>query len=608
MKKLFSILMLYIFGVIGYAQDIEFIATAPGVVAQGEQFRLVYMLNSKPKQFNPPTIEGFYLLSGPNVSSSSSVQIINGRMTQTQEYTYTYFLEAEKEGNFTIPPATATIDKIDYASNPVSIQVVQGGSYNQPGRQQQGRVQSHQQEEAREPVNKQDEIFVDIAFDKTAVYHGEPILVTISIYTRQNIAGFEDVKFPSFTGFWSQEVETPTNVHFNRISIDGRIYNEGVLKKYLLFPQKAGELTIEPFEIVVLTQERSGRGQSIFDDFFATYHTVKQRLATPEKIIKVKELPTPSPASFTGAVGSFNFEATLDKEEVKTNEAINLKVRVSGSGNLRLINAPKVEFPPGFEVFDTKTTDKISTTKKGATGAKEFDIVAIPRAPGQFELGPLEFTYFNPVQQKYITLTSKPLAINVEPDENDYMGIPMTGIGREDIRFIGKDIRFIKTQWELPHKNGVFLVASFKYKLIILILLLLFVAVFWWIHTRRSFAANIALVRIRKANRVAKQRLKKAAAYLSANRAEEFYEELLRALMGYVSDKLNIPVADLSSQSMGDALTERGVPTEDVQEFLRLVAEVEFARYAPKGEHSQMAGLYDSSVAVLAKFDAVLNY
>lgn len=609
MKRIFTIAVFITLAIAGLAQEVEFIATAPHVVAQGEQFRLVYMLNSRPKQFNAPSFEGFYVLSGPNTSSSSSVQIINGKMTQSHEYTYTYILEAEKEGVLSIEPAQATIDKKEYQSNPVKIEVVSGSARSQPAQQSHGsRATASEQRSEPQQTKEQPEIFVDISFDKREVYHGEPILATISIYTRQNIAGFDDVKFPSFTGFWSQEVETAQNVTFNRVNLDGRIYNEGVLKKYLLFPQKTGEINIEPFEIVVLTQERTGgRGHSIFDDFFGTYQTARQRLVTREKTITVKELPTPAPSTFTGAVGNFTLDASLDKHEVKTNEAVNLKVRVAGAGNLRLLNAPKVDFPPGFEVFDTKTTDKISTTTKGATGSKVFDMVAIPRAPGHFDFGTVEFTYFNPVQQKYITLASQNLELNVEPDENDHMGVPIMGVGREDIRFIGEDIRFIKTQWKMPTKNALFLISTLKYKLIILLLLLIFVVLFWWIQSQRSLANNIALVRTRKANRVARQRLKQAHVFLSENNRDSFYEELLRALWGYVSDKLSIPVAELSGDTIKITLEKEGVSVVDVDEFMHLISQVEFARYAPAGEQTQMADLYHNSIELIAKFDAVLN-
>lgn len=609
MNRLLVILTLITASLTTVAQDIEFLSTAPDVVAEGEQFRLMFKLNSRPKSFEPPAFDNFYVLAGPSTSSSSSIQVVNGQMTQTYEYSYTYILEASKEGKYTINPAKAEVNGKEYESNSLAIEVVKGSSNTYSAKsQRQGQYQNPARAQQNvESSDKPRDVFVNIDFDKTNVYRGEPILATISIYTRQGIAGFEDVKFPSFTGFWSQEVETPSDVHFQRVNIDGRIYNMGVLKKYLILPQRSGDIRVDPFEIVVLTQEKSGRAQSIFDDFFGTYKTIKQRLVSEAKVIKVRDLPPSAPASFTGAVGNYNLEASLDKTRVKTNEAVSLKIRVAGSGNIRLIDAPKINFPAGFEVFDTKVFDKINITEQGATGSKTFDIVAIPRAPGDFDLGVVEFSYFNPIQKKYVTLKSRPLSLTVDPDGTEPSNVPMARFGREDIRFIGQDIRFIKTDKYMSQKSDNLLISSTKYKLIIVVLLGLFVAAYWWIQRRRSLMSNIALVRTRKAKRVSRQRLKIALQFLKANNAEQFHDELLRALWGYISDKLSIPVANLSSDTARVTLLERGVNTIDIEEFLRIVSICEYARFAPKGEQSQMANLYDSSIELISKLEAVLN-
>lgn len=607
MNRLLVILTLITASLTTVAQDIEFTATAPGVVAEGEQFRLVFKLNSRPKNFNPPPFDNFYVLAGPSTSSSSSIQIVNGQMTQTYDYSYTYILEASKEGKYGINPAKAEVNGKEYESNSLAIEVVKGSSSAYSAQnQRQSQNQTSGQQKA-ESSDKSRDVFVSIDFDKTNVYRGEPILATISIFTRQGISGFEDVKFPSFTGFWSQEVETPSDVHFQRVNIDGRIYNMGVLKKYLILPQRSGDISVDPFEIVVLTQEKSGRAQSIFDDFFGTYKTIRQRLVSEAKTIKVRDLPPSAPDSFTGAVGNFNLEASLDKIRVNTNEAVSLKIRVAGSGNIRLIDAPKIDFPAGFEVFDTKVFDKINVTEQGATGTKTFDIVAIPRAPGDFDLDVVEFSYFNPIQKRYITLKSKPLSLSVDSDGSDVSNVPMAGFGREDIRFIGQDIRFIKTDKYVPQKSVYLLISSKKYKLIIVVLLGLFIAASWWIQRRRLLMNNIALVRTRKAKRVSKQRLKMALQFLKANNAEQFHDELLRALWGYVSDKLSIPVSNLSSDTAKVTLLERGVNPTDIEEFLRIVSICEYARFAPKGEQSQMANLYDSSIELISKLEAVIN-
>jgi hypothetical protein len=587
------------------AQDVEFSVTAPNVVAVGEQFRLVYKLNARPQEFNPPSFDNFYILAGPSTSTSSSIQIINGQMTQTYEFSYTYILEATTEGKFTIEPAIAIVSKKEHKSKPISIEVVKGTT----GQSSTGRQQQQRQGAQTQPQTDQgaDEMFVAVEFDKKTAYRGQPILATVKIYTRQNISGFDEVKFPAFNGFWSQEVETPSNVNFQRVNLDGRIYNMGILKKYLLFPQRTGDIEIEPFEIVVLTQQRGGRPQSMFDEFFGTFQTVRKRLASKTNTLKIRDLPPNAPPSFTGAVGKFNIEATFDKTEIKTNEAANLKVRVAGSGNLRLIETPKVQFPGGFEVFDPKTTDRINTTLQGATGSKIFEYVAIPRAPGNFDMGTLEFTYFDPTLEKYVTLRSKPLSLNVEADGSEPTNLQMVGFGREDVRFIGQDIRFIKTEGFILSITGTTLFASTQYVILLISLLILFAGAFVWLNQMQKLKGNIALIRTRKANKMARKRLKMAQKFLLESNSEKFYDELLRALWGYVSDKLSIPIANLTTDSAKETLAIHNVSEFDIEEFTKIVSTCEFARYAPKSVPSQMNVLYDSALTLIARLEGVIE-
>lgn len=584
-----------------FAQDVEFSVSAPNVVAVGEQFRVVYKLNARPQELNPPAFDNFYILAGPSTSTSSSIQIINGQMTQTYEFTYTYILEATEAGKFTINPATATVSKRDYKTEAIEIEVVQGSKPSQPSRTQPG---TSSQPQTEQPA---DNIFVDIEFDRQTAYRGQPILATLKIYTRSNIAGFEDIKFPSFNGFWSQDVETPNNIRFERVNVDGRIYNMGVLKKYLLFPQRTGDIKIEPFEIVVVAQQQGGRPQSIFDEFFGSHQNVRVRLASKEKTLKIRDLPPNAPASFTGAVGSFNLEAGFDKTELKTNEAVNLKVRVAGSGNLRLIETPRFEFPSSFEVFDPKTSDRINTTSQGATGSKNFEYVAIPRGPGNFDLGAMEFSYFDPIKEKYITLKSKPLALTVEADGSEHKGTQIVGFAREDIRFIGQDIRFIKTDGFKLSRGFPILIGSSKYYLLIIIILVIFAATFWYIHQRRMLLNNIMLVKTKRAKKVARKRLQEAQKHLLQSNSELFHEELLKALWGYIADKLSIPVASLSSDSARETLLKNSVDNADAEEFLRIISVCEYARYAPRGEHSQMKELYDSAIALISKLEEIIG-
>lgn len=602
--KIYRLILFFALLALSFAalpQDVEFSVSAPSVVAQGEQFRLSFTLNARPQEFNAPSFDNFYILAGPSTSSSSSVEIVNGKMTQTFNYSYTYILEATKEGKFTIEPAKVTVSRKEYSTQPFAIEVVKGTSRasSQGTQGQQGAQQSTNQTD--------NDMFVSVELDRKSIYRGQAVLATIAIYTRSNIAGFEDIKFPSFTGFWNQEVETPNNVTFQRVNLGGKIYNMGVLKKYLLFPQRTGEIKIDPFEIVVLSQQRSGRPQSIFDDFFGTYQTIRKRLASKPVTLKVKELPAKAPASFSGAVGKFSFEAKLDKQKVKTNEALTLQVRISGSGNIRLIETPKVEFPGGFEQFDPKVSDNINTTSQGASGAKTFDFVAIPRTPGKFDLGQVEFTYFDPLKEQYVTLKSKLLEIEVETDGSETGTLQAVGFGKEDVKFIGKDIRFIKTETSKLTKGVSFVYGSMLLPILFIVLLVIAVVAFLLIQQNRKLNSNISLVKTRQASKVAQRRLKQARKFMEESNNELFYNELLRALWGYVSDKLSIPVANLTSDLVKEKLLLQNIEEQDVEEFLSIISTCEYTRYAPKSESSQLTNVYQRAHNLISKIEGTIK-
>lgn len=603
MKRAFLTFQTVLFAFLAFGQDVEFKVSAPSVVAVGEQFRFTYNLNARPQEFNPPSFGNFYVLAGPSISQSSSVEIVNGKVTQNYSYVYTYIFEATTEGKYTIEPAKVTVNRKEYQSEPFTIEVVKGTAPQSKSAMQQGGTQ----QSATTTETGVDEYFVAIELDRQTVYRGQPVLATIKIYTRQSIAGFEEVKFPAFSGFWNQEVETPDNIQFQRKNINGRIYNEGVLRKYLLFPQQTGEIKIDPFETIVLLQQRAGRSQSIFDDFFGMYQTVRKRLVSKPATVKVKDLPANAPASFNGAVGKFSFDASVDKNDIKTNEAATVKVRIAGSGNIRLIESPKIEFPSGFETFDPKVTENINTTAQGASGSKVIEYVAIPRTPGKYEIDKFEFTYFDPNKEKYVTLKSKTISIDVESDGSQPVGMQAMGFGKEDVKFIGKDIRFIKTEVPMFKVGWHSFYGSLWHWLSYAIILAVFAGLFVLITNQRQYMNNITLVRTRRANKVARKRLASAHSHMNLKNGERFYDELLKCMWGYIADKLSIPIAELSSDSARDTLIENGVSGEDSAEFLRIISECEYARFAPKSELAQMDSLYSSAHTLISKFEDIIK-
>lgn len=604
MKRTVSFLGFLLLAGISFAQEAKLEVYAPSLVAVGEQFRLTYSINKQPSSFTPPEIKNFEILAGPSTSHSTSVEFINGKVSQSETITYTYILEGNSEGKFTIEPAVAIVDNETLKSNQLTIEVVKQANSSQ---QQQG--QSNDQQEQTQSRNDlpNSDLFVGVDVSSTSAYLGEPILATLKLYTLVNLSGFEDSKFPAFNGFWSQEIETPTNINFQREKVNGKIYNVGIIRKYLLFPQKNSKLVIEPFELDVLYQQRVNRSQSIFDDFFGSVETYKKKLISQPITINVKDLPANAPESFKGGVGNFKIEPTLDKKTVKTNEAITLRLKITGNGNIKLVESPKIGFPDGFEVYDPKTTDKITNTVSGATGSKMFEYVAIPRSPGNFTISPIEFTYFDPSKAQYVTLKSSEFNVRVTSDGADSGNVSVYGYGKEDIKFIGKDIRFIKTKKLGIKSYSTFFIGSGMFYLTLIFIFICFGAIIYLMSKHQKEMSNIMLIRNKKANKVARKRLQVAESHLKTNNRDLFFEEIHKAMWGYLSDKLSISISNLTSDNARMELKAREIADEDIEEFMRIISVCEYARFAPSTENSEMSLMYNSAHELISKFEQNLK-
>lgn len=603
MKRTITFLSFILLSGLTFAQEVTFEAFAPSLVAVGEQFRLTYSFNKRPTSFTPPEIQNFEILAGPSTSQSTSVEVINGKVTQSESISYTYILEATKEGKFTIEPAVAVVSKNEMKCNAVTIEVVKQTNSSQQQDQTRGNEQTS---ESRSDLPSS-ELFVTLDLNRSSVYIGEPLIATLKIYTRVGVSNFVDFKFPAFNGFWSQEIETPNQIKFQRENVNGKIYNMGVIKKYLLFPQKNSRLDIEPFELEVLYQQRVNRSQSIFDDFFGTDETFRKKLISKAVSVNVKDLPTNAPESFKGGVGSFKIEASIDKKAVKTNEAITLKYKIAGNGNIKLVESPKVEFPSGFEVFDPKTTDKISNNVDGASGFKQFEYVAIPRTPGNFTIPSIEFSYFDPSKGQYTTLKSDEFNVRVSSDGADSGTVSMYGYGKEDIKFIGKDIRFIKNKTVSIKQYSGYFIGSGSFFLVIVILLVAFGVFVYMMSKHQHEMSDIMLIRNKKANKVARKRLQVAESHLKTDNRELFFEEIHKAMWGYLADKLKISVSNLTSDNARIELEKYAVSSIDIEEFMRIISVCEYARFAPKSEHSEMNSLYESAHQLISKLEQVIK-
>lgn len=595
----FLILSIILFGfsLESLAQHVEFNASAPRVVELGEQFRLSYSLNAKGSDFEEPDFENFRVLSGPNVSSSSSVQIINGKMSQSVSYTYTFILMAISEGTFTLPPAKVSVKGKTYASNSFAIEVVKGAQSVQ-GNSGNSATVGTQQPQSNE------KLFVTVEVNKTSLYQGDNLIASIKLYTQRSLAGFEEIKFPPFTGFWSQDLETPQQIQLQRENVNGQIYEVGLIKRVLLFPQRSGEIQIDPFELTVLVQERT-RSTNPFDDFFGgAYRRIPVKAVSKAVAINVLPLPAGKPDNFDGAVGTYSLAASVDKARVKANEAVNLKVKISGTGNLKLIKPLKVDFPPDLDVYDPKTSLNSKVTAQGEAGSVTFDYLFIPRYAGTYRIAPIVFNYFDPESKSYKTRTSKEFVIQVERGSGDQemtSGVVQT-LSKEDVKFIGQDIRFLKSQVPLKNKTGIWF-GTLTFYLFYLVSFVLFVLIILVRLTQIKQNANQARVRNRKANRISRKRLKVAVSFMKKNNSEKFYDEVLKAIWGYLSDKLAIPVSSLSKDNVAELLAKHKIEDELSTQLMALLNDCEFARYAPSAVSGGMDEIYRKAQKLISKLD-----
>lgn len=580
------------------ADAVRFEMTGPNVVSTGEQFRLSFTLNQRGEDLKLPEMPGFDILMGPSTSQSTSIQMINGQTTQTTSFSYIFILQAKDVGTYTIRPASIKVDGKIYQSNDLEIQVVKGQ------KPQTNSGNSQQQQRATTTEITKDDLFVRVDLDKSNVYKGQQVLATVKIYVAPNIpiTNFEDYKLPSFEGFWTQDVDIPNQISFNREVYKGKIYQVGILKKTLLFPQQTGRIKIDPFEITCVVRQQVRQQRSFFDDFFDNYRNVAAKVVSDPAYVQVKDLPG-KPDSFYGGVGNLEFSAAIDKTAAKTNEAITLRLTVRGNGNLRLIDAPKVDFPNDFEVYDPKTDENLKSSDNGVSGTKTFEYLVIPRYAGDYTIPPVKFTSFNPTTGKYKTVSSQSFNLTIEKGDEDQSTTVTNAVRKEDVRFIGKDIRYIKQGKIRLRDRAESFYGSTAFWLSYLIALVIFVAVAFVYRKKLKENANVQLMKSKQANKVAQKRLKAAALHLKQHQSEQFYEAVLKAFWGYLSDKINIPVAELNRENASTTLAKRGVSQEVIDEFISVLDTCEFARYAPSSSDAALEELYEKSANLMGKLE-----
>ena len=613
MKRILAILTLFS-ALTSAAQTLKL--EGPRVVSIDETFRVVFTADGRMSDFNWPGTDDFDVVWGPQKGSMSSTNIVNGKRTSSHQETVTYLLQPRRAGTFTLAGATAKVDKTEVSSSSLQIEVVAGqqsaaqqGS-QQGGSQSGGNVQqdNRRDDPATTGTVSGEDIFIRLALSKTNVVKGEPITATLKLYTRTDISGIEDIKFPTFNGFWSKETVSVSNLEFNRENVKGNIYNSALLRQWVLIPQQSGKLSIEPAEMVCQIRVRTsgGGGRSIFDDFFDQYQTIRKRISTPTLTVSVRDLPAGAPASFAGGVGDFKISAKLSKNGIKSNEAASLIVTISGNGNLSMLEAPKVNFPPDFEVYDLKTTDK--TSASGTSGSKTFEFPFIPRSHGDFVIPSIEYSFYDYAHGKYVTTSTGDIAVTVEKGEEIAGGgVAVAGSNRQGVRSLAEDIRYIALGDGHLKKKGAFFAGSPLFYGLVLALALAFILINRMLHLSQKRRADVAGSRNRRANKMARTRLKSAESYLKQGLSGAYYEELHKALMGYVSDKLLIPAADLSKETVSDKLRERGVREETVAALMALFDKCEFARYAPSSEQAQMENEYNEAIQAISAIEGQIK-
>lgn len=604
MRKVIFFLLLILTTVHAWADNkATLTADAPDVVVSGDQFRLTFTVNTqKVKDFRAPSItKGFDVLMGPSRSQQSSTQIINGKVSSSSSITYTYILMAGDAGTYTIPAASIEANGEKIFSNAVTIKVLppDQSASGSKGSQKSGAQAGNQAASGRITSN---DLFITATASKTTVHEQEAILLTYKVYTLVNLRQLFG-KMPDLKGFHTQEIELPQQKTFSLEHYKGRNYNTTVWSQYVLFPQQTGKLEIPSitFEGVVAIQTVS---DDPFDAFFngGGYQEVKKKIVTPKLTINVQPLPA-KPANFSGGVGEFTLASSINAKDVKTNDAVTIKLTISGSGNMKLISTPEVKFPEDFEVYDPKVTNNFEASRAGLSGTQTIEYLAIPRHAGNFTIPPVEFTYFDLKSNSYKTLKTEAYNINVAKGQGNADQVIADFTNKENVKVLGQDIRFIKLgDTKLMPKGDVFF-GTVGYYLWYVIPFVLFVGLVVFFRKQAAENANVLKVKTKKANKVATKRMKLAGKLLAENRKNEFYDEVLKALWGYISDKLSIPVSQLSKDNIEAELAKYGVADDVIKDFINALNECEFARYAPGDENEAMDKVYTTSVEAISKME-----
>lgn len=610
MKKILLILLIFSNVCVTLAQGVEFKASAPAQVIMGRPFQLTYSVNQRAKDLRAPEFTDFDYVAGPYTSQSSSTSFVNGKRTSSFQLTYTYTLLATKEGTFTISPATIKVDGEQYTSNGVRIAVLPADEPARTNTNSQSHSAGSTTSQQSESQNISSEnIFMRTLVSKTKVHEQEAILLTYKLY----FAGVDvaqltnNTRLPEFKGFLKQELEM-SEIQTELEHYNGRNYQTAVLYRTLLFPQRSGDIVIDPaqFEALLRVQNRA-QVRSIFDDFFNSYTTVTKALNSPGVTINVSALPAGKPAGFSGGVGHFNISSSISSTELQANEAVTLTVTIQGAGNMKLLKTPAVDWPEGFEVYDPKVTNNFNVTTSGVSGTKTIEYLAIPRAGGVYTIPAIQFAYYDTQADTYRSLATPEYTLNIARSANEEASavVVNTYVQKENIQQLGSDIRYIYTgelKASSSNRTGISF-GTFIFWLSYAIPLSLAALMFIIFRKRIKENADVTRMRYKKANKVAQRRLKVAEQLLQQNQKEAFFEEIERAAWTYLSDRLSIPTAHLNKENIAQILANKAVPNTTIQQVLHVLSTAEFARYAPTSD-SAMHELYEDTIKIINQLES----
>lgn len=601
LKKITYLLLLVIITSGAWAQNLQFTAQYPEQVYVGEPFQITFSINTaRPENFSPPAFKGLQVLFGPSQSSSSNISIINGVRSQNFSYAFTYQLMAEKEGVYRYNGASIFAEGKKHTTSPISIKALPSNKTAQTQPQGGGNQQNQPQ------TITGDQLYVRAYPNKTSVYMGEEIILNYRLYTAVSVAQYTLDKTPSFNGFWTVSPTSQLPISKKTETINGKTIISAQIYNQSLFPQETGKLNIEPLEIKTIVQiqvprqrQRSGSIFDFFDDpFFDSYQNIEKTLRSEPLKINVKPLPQENrPLSFNGLVGKYDLNFKYDAtKKVKANEVLKFYFTVKGQGNVDLIPAPNIVFPPDFEVYDPQITSSKKKAEGGVYGERTFEFIAIPRHSGTYQIPAFEYSYFNPETGTYVAKTFESFSINIEQGSEHYNATSKVKENNTDIEYLKSKLDDLN----IGYNTSIFLKPKFNYS-IGGILLIFFILLFAY-HKRLKIKADVVGQKNKKAEKLARRYLKHAEKALKQKDANTFYILISQALWGFLSNKFNIPNSLLSVENVRKAMIDKKIDEELIAPFIETIEHCEFERFAPQGNRiERMEAIFSEALNIIIK-------